>query len=127
MSSAGTRILDQRLRCHSRRSPYSVNARRLGGSRRPGDRTSLEGPAHAFDCHQEVVILLFDQLHRVVEPSDSDDAIPATDVAVVEHQIARWLVVTDVADVRVISFWNALHGQQPGKFRDLLNLVEILE
>jgi hypothetical protein len=93
----------------------------------PQVAASLLGPVGAFDCHAEVVVLLFDQLHRVVELSDSDDAIPVADVAVIEHQIARRLVVADIADVRVVSFWHALHGQRPGKFRDLLNLVEILE
>ena len=87
----------------------------------------LLGLIGAFDCHAEVVVLLFDQLHRVVEPSDSDDAIPVTDLALVEHHIARRLVVADIADVGVISFWHALGGQRPGKFRDLLNLIEILE
>ena len=49
--------------------------------------------------HLEAVGPLSDQFQRGVEPSDTDDAVPEADVAVVEHQVAGGCVVADVADV----------------------------
>src|SRR5829696_10257778 len=85
------------------------------------------GWSAAFDGHLEVVGLLLDQLHRGVESSDTDDAVPVADIAVIEDQVARGGVVANVADVWVGSCRYAFHRQRPGKLRDLLDLVEVFE
>jgi hypothetical protein len=40
------------------------------------DRHGRFGPSAAFDRDREVVVLVLDQLHRGVESSDANDAIP---------------------------------------------------
>ncbi len=80
-----------------------------------------------FDPRGEIASLAHDHIHATVKLADPHDTGEVANVVVLEDQVARWVVVADVARGRIITCRYAIHGQLPGELRDRLHAIEVAE